>query len=58
MTQELSKAIIMKQKAKNKYVKWSLRENFLAFKKLKNKCTSVTKGLKKIFSRRLQKMEL
>ena len=34
----------MKSKAKNQYVKWPSRENFLAFKKAKNKFTSMKKG--------------
>ena len=38
MTRELSKAIMTKSKAKNSYVKWSSRDNFVAYKKAKNKC--------------------
>ena len=38
---------MMKQKAKNQYVKWSQRKNFLAFKKAKNKCTSINKKAEK-----------
>ena len=34
---------MMKWKAKNQYVKWPLRENYLAFKKAGNKCTSKNK---------------
>ena len=37
----------MKLKAKNRYVKWPSRVNFLAFKKAKNKCTSINKKAKK-----------
>ena len=33
----------MKLKAKNRYVKWTSRVNFLAFKKAKIKCTSINK---------------
>ena len=47
MTKDLSKAIMMKSKAKNQYVKWPSRETFLAFKKAKNKCTSINKKAKK-----------
>ena len=47
MTRELSKAIIDKSKAKNKYVKWPSREIYLLFKKVKNKCTSINKKAKK-----------
>ena len=46
ITRDLSKAIMIKLKAKNKYVKWISRENFLAFKKAKNKCTSINKSAK------------
>ena len=38
MTRELSKAIMTKSKAKNSYVKWSSGDNFVAYKKAKNKC--------------------
>ena len=37
----------MKSKAKNQYVKWSSRKNYLAFRNAKNKCTSVNKKAKK-----------
>ena len=37
MAKDLSKVIMMKSKAKKQYVKWPLRENYLAFKKAKNK---------------------
>ena len=47
MTKDLSKAIMMKAKIKNQYVKWASRENCLAFKKAKNKCTSINKKAKK-----------
>ena len=47
LTKGFSKAIMMKSKAKNQYVKWPSRENFLAFKKAKNKCTSINKNTKK-----------
>ena len=47
MTRELSKAIMDKSKAKNKYVKWPSRENYLLFKKVKNKLTSMNKKAKK-----------
>ena len=43
MTRDLSKAIMIKSKAKNQYVKWPSGENYLAFKKAKNKCTSINK---------------
>ena len=37
----------MKSKAKNQYIKWPSGENYLAFKKAKNKCTSINKKAKK-----------
>ena len=43
MTRELSKAIMTKSKAKNSYVKWPSRENFVAYTKTKNKCNSLTR---------------
>ena len=36
-----------KSRAPNKYLKWLSRENFLEFKKVKNKCNSLTKKAKK-----------
>ena len=49
MTRELSKAIMTKSKVKNSYVKWPSRENFVAYKKEKNKCNSLTKKAKRKF---------
>ena len=46
MTKDLSKTIMMKLKAKNQYVKWPSRENFLAFNKAKNKSTSINEKSK------------
>ena len=43
MTKELSKAIMTRSRIKNKYNKRPSRENFLAFKQIKNKCTNLTK---------------
>ena len=37
MNKELSKAIMNKSRLRNKYLKWSSRENFLAYKKVKKK---------------------
>ena len=39
--------IMIKLRAKNQYVKWPSRENYLASKKAKNKCTSINKKVKK-----------
>ena len=47
MTNDLSKAIMMKSKSKNQYVKWPSRENFLAFNKAKNKSISINEKAKK-----------
>ena len=38
-----------KSKTRNKYLKWPSRENYLSYKKSKNKCNSLTKKAKKIF---------
>ena len=46
MTRELSKAIMTKSKVKNSYVKWLSRKNFVAYKKTKNKCNSLTRKAK------------
>ena len=47
MTKELSKTIMTRSRIKNKYNKWPSRENFLALKQIKNKCTNLTKTAKK-----------
>ena len=49
MTRELSKAIMEKLKTRSKYLKWPSRENYVSYKKSKNKCNSLTKKAKKIF---------
>ena len=38
-----------KSRIKNKYLKWPSRENFLAYKKIKNKCNNLIKKSKKIY---------
>ena len=38
MNKELSKAIMTRSRLKHKYTKWPSRENFLALKRIKNKC--------------------
>ena len=58
MTKDLSKAIINNSKAKNKYLNWPSKENFISYKRTKNKCNFLTKKQKEIFSKRPQKMEL
>ena len=49
MTKKLSKAIMKKSKRRNKYLKWPSRENYVSFKKPKNKCNSLTKKTKTTF---------
>ena len=55
MTKELSKAIMTKSKVKNSYVKWPSQENFVAYKKAKNKCNSLTRKAKRIFFKEASK---
>ena len=55
MTKELSKAIMDRSKSRNKYLKWPSRENHVSYKKSKNKCNSLTKKTKKIFSKEVTK---
>ena len=38
---------MIRSRIKNKYNKWPSRENFLALKQIKNKCTNLTKTAKK-----------
>ena len=38
-----------KSKVKNSYVKWPSRKNFVAYKKVKNKCNSLTRKAKRKF---------
>ena len=47
MNKELSKVIMNKSRLRNKYLKWPSRENFLAYKKVKNKCNTLTRKTKK-----------
>ena len=58
MTKDLSKAIMNKSKAKNKYLNWSSMENFISYKRTKNKCNSLTKKAERDFSKRPQEMKL
>ena len=46
MTKELSKAIMTRSKIKNKYNKLPYRENFLALKRMKSKCTNLSNTAK------------
>ena len=49
MNKRLSKSIMDKSRIKNKYLKWPSRENFLAYKKIKNKYNNLIKKSKKIY---------
>ena len=46
MNKELSKVIMTKSSPRNKYLKWPSRENFLAYKKVKSKCNTLTRKAK------------
>ena len=47
MNKEFSKVIMNKSRLRNKYLKWPSRENFLAYKKVKNRCNALTRKIKK-----------
>ena len=49
MNKDLNKKIMNKSKAKNKYLNWPSRENFISYKRTKNKCNSSTKKAKRDF---------
>ena len=49
MTKDRSKAIMNKSKPKNKYWNWPPWENFISYKRTKNKCNSLTKKAKRDF---------
>ena len=49
MNKEVSKSIMTKSRIKNKYLKWPSRENYLAYKKIKNKCNNLLKKSKKVY---------
>ena len=55
MTKELSKAIMEKSKARNKYLKWPSRENYLSHKKLKTNVI-LRQEKRRAFSGKLRKM--
>ena len=58
MTKELSKAVMAKSKVKNSYVKWPSRENFVAYKKAKNRCNSLIRKAKRKFFKKATKSGL
>ena len=47
MNKELSKAIMEKSRLRNRHLKHPSRENFLAYKNIKNKCNNLLKQSKK-----------
>ena len=49
MIRELSKAIMTKSKVKNWLINWPSWESFVAYKKAKNKCNSLTRKAKRKF---------
>ena len=49
LTKDLSKAIMNKSKAKNKYLNWPSREDFISYKRTKNKSNSLTNNAKRDF---------
>ena len=49
MNKKLSKVIMNKSRIKNNYLKWPSRENFLAYKNIKNKCNNLLKKSKKVY---------
>ena len=49
MTEDLSKAIMNKSKAKNKSLNQPSRKNFISYNRTKNKRNSLTKKAKKDF---------
>ena len=49
MSRELIKAIITKSQVKTSYISWPSGENFVAYKKSKNKCNSLTRKSEKTF---------
>ena len=56
MTKELSKTIMEKSKARNKYLKWPSRENYLSHKKLKANVILRQEKRRRTFSGKLRKM--
>ena len=58
LTKDLSKAMMNKSKAKNKYLNCPSKENFISYKKSKNKCNSLTKKAKRDFFKEATKNEI
>ena len=55
MNKELSKSIMNKSRLRNNYLEWHSRENFLAYKKVKNKCSKLTRKTKKKYFEHIAK---
>ena len=55
MTKDPNKVIMNKSKAKNKYLNWPSRENFISYKRTKNKCNPLTKKTKRNFFKEAEK---
>ena len=47
MNEEFSKVIMTKSRLRNKHLEWPSREIFLAYRKVKNKCHTLTRKPKK-----------
>ena len=47
MNKEISNATMEKSRLRNRYLKYPFRENFLAYKDIKNKCNNLLKQSKK-----------
>ena len=47
MNKELNKAIMEKSRLRNRHLKYPSRENFFAYKNIKNKCNNLLKQSKK-----------
>ena len=58
MTKKLSKAIMNKSRPRNKYLKRLSRENFLAYKNMKNKCNSLNKNATKSYLQKPAKNDI
>ena len=55
MNKELCKVIMNKSRLRNKYLKWPSQVNFLAYKKVKNKCNTLTRKTKKRYFEHIAK---
>ena len=53
ITKQLSKAIMNRCKVRNRYIKWTSRENFLDYEKAKNTCNNLSKCAEKSYFHKL-----